>query len=257
MWHDIKLLNSLASALFALCALALLATGMWWLVQRPMFALKVITVNAYDQQALRHVNGLTVKATALPRIQGNFFTVNLDKVRQAFEVVPWVRRASVRREWPNRLVVAVDEHQPLGVWGEDGRLLSVHGELFTANLAEAEEDGKLLEFSGPKGSEREVVARYEELRTSLAQLQLKPVAVHLSDRFSWSARLSDGMWVKLGREQGNAPIGERVARLVHGYPRLAERWQGAKITSVDLRYPNGMAISLSGQIAETEAKLKN
>ena len=42
----------------------------------------------------------------------------------AFESVPWVRRAAVRREWPNKLVVVIDEHKPLGTWGEDGKLIT-------------------------------------------------------------------------------------------------------------------------------------
>ena len=70
--------------------------------------------------------------------------------------MPWVRRAAVRREWPNKLVVVIDEHKPLGTWGEDGKLISVEGDLFTANLAEAEEEGDLPEFAGRPASEREV-----------------------------------------------------------------------------------------------------
>ena len=250
MWHDVKLLNTITAALIGLCALVLVATGLWWLAQRPMFVLKAITVHGSGEQELRHVNALTVKSTALPRIQGNFFTANLDAVRQAFEAVPWVRRATVRREWPNRLVVAVEEYQPLGTWGEDGRLLSVSGEVFTANLAEAEEDGKLLEFAGPKGSEKEVATRYGELREWLAPTGLKPVAVYLSNRFSWSARLSNDMLVSFGREQvGGMSIKELVERMVQAYPQLVARFPG-RIDSMDLRYPNGLALNASGQVAE-------
>ncbi|MFX6702108.1 FtsQ-type POTRA domain-containing protein, partial [Acinetobacter baumannii] len=88
---------------------------------------------------------------AVPRIHGNFFTADLTAVRAAFEAVPWVRKAMVRREWPDRLVVKIEEHKALGTWGEDGKLLSQKGDVFTANLAEAEDDGDLLEFDGPPG----------------------------------------------------------------------------------------------------------
>ncbi|HCN88952.1 MAG TPA: cell division protein FtsQ, partial [Oxalobacteraceae bacterium] len=124
MWHDIKLLNAAANALLGLCALALLASGLWWLAQRPMFTLKVIRVESATDTPLRHINSSTIRSTALPRIKGNFFTADLDSVRLAFEAVPWVRKASVRREWPNKLIVALEEHVPLGTWGDDGRLLS-------------------------------------------------------------------------------------------------------------------------------------
>src|SRR3990167_9240786 len=149
MWHDIKMLNAIANALLALFALALLASGLWWVAQRPMFTFAVIRIEA-AQGELRHVNPLTVRSAALPRITGNFFSANLESVRLAFELVPWVRQAAVRREWPNRLIVTLEEHVPLGTWGEEGRLVSLHGDVFTANLAEAEEDGELPEFSGPE-----------------------------------------------------------------------------------------------------------
>src|SRR5690349_7023077 len=106
MWHDIKMLNAAANTLLGLIALALLAAGVWWLAQRPMFTLKVIRIEGMAEVQLRHISPSTVRSTAIPRIKGNFFTANLDAVRQAFEAVPWVRKATVRREWPNQLIVA-------------------------------------------------------------------------------------------------------------------------------------------------------
>jgi cell division protein FtsQ len=50
--------------------------------------------------------------------------------------------------------VKLDEHVVLGTWGDDGRLISVNGDVFTANLAEAEEDADLINLSGPDGSEK-------------------------------------------------------------------------------------------------------
>ncbi len=244
MWHDIKMLNATSNALLGAFVLALLASGMWWITQRPMFTLKVIRIEGGDAQ-LRHVNPATVRGTALPRITGNFFTANLDAVRLAFESVPWVRKATVRREWPNMLIVTIEEHVPLGTWGEDGRLVSVKGDIFTANMAEAEEDGELPEFSGPDGSEKEVVARFRELREWFAPIKLVPEAVQLSRRYAWSVKLNNGMSVELGREQSRATLKERVDRLVGIYPQLVARLQD-RIESVDMRYPNGLALNAKG-----------
>lgn len=240
MWHDIKLLNLISNALLGLFALAMVATGLWWVAQRPMFALKVIRIEGAEAQ-LRHIDRSTVRATALPRIRGNFFTANLDTVRLAFESVPWVRKASVRREWPNQLIVALEEHVPLGTWGDDGRLLSEKGDIFTVNLAEAEDDRALLEFDGPDGSEREVVARFRELHDWFAPINLAPESVHLSGRYAWSVKLNNGMTVELGREQNMTTMRERVHRLVGIYPQLVARLQD-RIESVDMRYPNGLAL---------------
>ena len=255
MWQDIRLLNATANALLGLLALALLGSAVWWLVHRPLFTLREVKLEGPDHGALQHVSPSTVRGTALPRIKGNFFTANLEEVRVAFESVPWVRRAAVRREWPNKLVVVIDEHKPLGTWGEDGKLISVEGDLFTANLAEAEEEGDLPEFSGPAGSEREVVARYRDFAQWLAPVELAPEAVELSSRYAWTMRLSNGVTVDLGREQNRETLKNRVERLVRIYPQLVARLQD-RIESVDMRYPTGLALKASGLTLAPETKKK-
>jgi cell division protein FtsQ len=254
MWQDIRLMNAASSALFALVVLALFGCGLWWLAQRPMFTLKVIRIDGANAE-LRHVNPSTVRGTALPKIRGNFFTANLETVRTAFETVPWVRRAMVRREWPNELIVTLEEHTPLGTWGDDGLLISVKGDVFTANLDEAEEDGELPEFRGPEGSEKEVLTRFEEMREWFKPAALVPESVSLSDRYAWRVKLNNGITVELGREQSRTTLRERVDRLVGVYPQLATRLQN-RIESVDMRYPNGLALHASGMAFGSEIKKK-
>ncbi|HYC43653.1 MAG TPA: cell division protein FtsQ/DivIB [Noviherbaspirillum sp.] len=255
MWHDVRMLNTTTNALLGVLVLSLLASGIWWVAQRPMFTLKTIRVEGVGEMALRHVNASTVRTTAVPRIKGNFFTANLDTVRTAFEAVPWVRKASVRREWPNKLIVTVEEHEPLGTWGEDGRLLSVKGDVFTANLAEAEEEHELAEFGGPEGSEKEVVARYRQLQDWFKPVSLSPEGVWLSGRYAWSVRLNNGMTVELGREASSTTLKDRVDRLVKIYPQLVTRLQD-RIESVDMRYPNGLALKATGLKFGIEGKKK-
>jgi cell division protein FtsQ len=245
MWQDVKLLNTLSGLLVAGALLALLGAGLFWVAQRPMFTLKTIVVEGMPDMPLRRVNALTIRSTALPRIKGNFFTADLDAVRSAFEAVPWVRQAMIRREWPNRLIVSIEEHRTLGTWGEDGSLLSVKGDVFTANLAEAEEDGPLLAFGGPEGSEKDVVTHYQQLKDWFTPLSLKPVSLQLSDRYAWSVKLDSGMALELGREQDRNTMRERAMRLIAVYPQLLQRMNG-KIENVDLRYPNGMALKAGG-----------
>jgi cell division protein FtsQ len=245
MWQDVRALNATANGLIALVVLACIASGVWWLSQRPMFSLKSVRVESMYDIELKRVNELTLRAGVIGKIKGNFFTTNLEQVRTAFESVPWVRRATVRREWPNQLIVSIEEHEPLGTWGDDGRLLSVKGDVFTANLAEAEEDHPLPEFEGPEGSEKEVLARFGELRSWFAPIRLAPEALSLSSRYAWTVKLDNGMQVALGREQDQTTLRSRVQRLVKIYPQLAARVQGG-IDMVDMRYPNGMALAAAG-----------
>ncbi len=249
-WHDVRVLHGSANALIALSLAALLATGAWWLVQRPDFALRSVSIEPTESAQLRHVSTTLLKYSAMRRVSGSFFTVDLDAVRASFEAVPWVRRATVRRIWPNRLLVTIEEHRPLALWG-DGRLMNTYGELFAANLAEAEEEGKLPELSGPPGSQMTVVARYDELRKWLAPIGREPEAVNLSQRYAWLARLDDGTTLMLGRDDG-LPIEARVKRWIAAYPRVMARLDRPPEV-VDLRYPHGFALrSVSVLGAETE-----
>jgi cell division protein FtsQ len=133
-------------------------------------------------------------------------------------------------------------------------MVNRQGELFAANVADAEAEGELLEFSGPPGSEAEVARRWGELRGLLAPLSLAPVAVSLSSRWAWSARLDDGTTLLLGRDQG-LPLAERVERWVAMHGTVRARLNG-EIVAVDLRYPNGFAIRAPGALdkAATAAK---
>lgn len=239
VWHDVRVLDAIANALLALALAAVIGALGWWVVERPAFTLRAVRIEAAEGTELRHVSTPLLRSSALHRLNGNFFTVDLAAVRVAFDRVPWVRRATVRRVWPNRLLVGIEEHRPLALWG-DGRVVNTHGELYSVNLAEAEEYGPLPEFSGPPGSEASVQARYEELTRWLAPLGRKPEAVHLSARYAWSARLDDGTTLLLGRDQG-LPIEERVTRWVSVYPRVKARLD-RRAEVIDLRYPNGFAV---------------
>ncbi|MCM1511796.1 MAG: cell division protein FtsQ/DivIB [Oxalobacter formigenes] len=241
-WHDVRLLNTVTRVLLALFAAIVLAGCFSWLAQQPFFTLKVIQVQEADGNELRHVNAMTIRGIALPRIKGHFFSVDLEAVREAFKAVPWVREVTVRRKWPDGLLVFLEEHRPLGVWGRDGQLLSVKGDVFTANLAEAEEEVNLLKFYGPEGSEKEVAVRYGELKQGLAAIRLEPVVLELSDRYAWRAVLNNGVMLRFGRQEEPVSMREQTARLLAAYPRLSAQLKNG-IRVIDLRYPNGLALT--------------
>jgi cell division protein FtsQ len=238
MWNNVRQLNLATNALHALLALALLAAGGYWLVQRPNFALREILVEGDTD----HINAPTVRQSVVGHLKGNFFTVDLDAARQMFEQMPWVRHASVRRVWPNALAVSLEEYKPLGTWGSD-QLVSTDGELFTANQGELDQD--LPAFDGPDGSAQEVVTRYHDFQKWFAPLGLTPEEVTLSPRYAWTVKLSNGTEVELGRERNADTLAERTHRLVVAWAAVTQRW-GKDIEYADLRYPNGFAIRAAG-----------
>jgi cell division protein FtsQ len=70
-------------------------------------------------------------------------------------------------------------------------------------------------------------------------------AVELSDRYAWTVKLSNGTTLELGREQGRELQRVRVQRLVAIWPQLASRLPN-RIESIDMRYPNGLALKAQG-----------
>jgi cell division protein FtsQ len=246
MWNNARLLNGAATLIFCAAILAFATEGLAWCMHRPYFTLRGVRIEA-ESGSLRHVSAAAIRTDALPHIQGNFFTTNLESVRLAFEGVAWVRHARVRREWPDHLLVKIEEHEALGTWNDD-RLLDTFGDVFAANIAEAEAEGDMPRFYGPEGSEKEVRARYADFEGWFAPLGLKPFEVALSPRYAWQVRLDNGtplgLAVKLGRESDRDMLEERIARMQAAYPSLAAKWP--HLTLVDLRYPNGFALRAEG-----------
>lgn len=221
---------------------------MFWLGQRPVFTIKQIQIESNTGEPLKHVSLPAIRSLVVGNLTGNFFSIRLDSARASFEAVPWVRKASVRRIWPNGLAVTIEEHEALGIWGnaDEPTLINTHGELFVANHAEAEADGKLLHFNGPEGSNQDVMALYRQLNDWFKPWGVKASEVNLSNRYAWSAKLDNGMRFEFGRDldqKDREQINARVERFFKIWPELQDKWTG-KVETVDLRYPNGFAIRL-------------
>jgi cell division protein FtsQ len=244
-WHDPARLATATRVIVAMIFVSLICAGAWWAMHRPMFTIVALIVEAPNHTEPRHVTRFELRSTVVRQLKGNFFTIDLEEARLAFETMPWVHAASVRRQWPNGLIVTLEEHTPIGTWGDKGDLLSSRGVAFMGNMAEAEEYGRLTAFNGPTGTEKLVAERYEELRRWLAPVKLQPVALSLSERLSWSVELDGGMILALGRDDAAGAVQDRLNRFLSVYPQLLARL-GDRIESVDLRYPHGMAIRAAG-----------
>jgi cell division protein FtsQ len=218
--------------------LVLAGTAVAWAAQRPAFDFHRIEVRASDGE-LRHVSQAALRGAVGGRLKGNFFTMRLDETRRLFAAVPWVAGASVRRVWPNRLVVTLTEHRALGVWA-DGRILSDQGRLFVANPAEAEVYGPLIEFDGPPQFAAEAVRRYHEFEAALAPLAIEIERVAVSERASWSLRSAAGQRIELGRDDPPGRLRERLQLIESSYPLMLAKFGGPP-ARLDARYPNGIA----------------
>ena len=239
---DVRLTQGIANAVFVLVAVALLVAGVLWLVRLPVFAVRAIKVEG----DLNRNSVSTIRANAMPRLAGTFFTVDLAKSRAAFEQVPWVRRAVVHREWPNRLRVQIEEHKVAALWQQpDGneRLVDEDGEVFEANVGDVEDDG-LPTLSGPEGSSPRVLQMYRRLQPSFQRLDAGLDSVSLSAGGSWRAELDTGATIEMGR--GDEPeVVARVERFVRTVTQVTGRLQHP-LEHADLRHVDGYAVKLKG-----------
>jgi cell division protein FtsQ len=224
-------------------AAALLAAIAVWLVRVPSLPVRQVVF----VEALAHTKRAEVEQLLPVALKGNFFSLNLEMVRTALEQLPWVRKVEVRRIWPARLEVKVEEHRPVARWGEArGELVNSYGEVFVASLVDAELASLPMLF-GPPGTASEVLKRYSEMVGSLMAIGEKPVQVTLSPRLAWQLKLEHGMWVDLGREQPKSPVGVRLQRFIEVYPETIGK-RSVRPAVVDLRYPNGFAIRVAGEV---------
>lgn len=237
LWNRPALLDLLSDLLLLITALAIGHALLSWFLARPFFPVREVVVLTPPAQ----VTTAQIEFAARSAIRGNFFSMSLDEVRTAFEKLPWVRRAEVRRRWPNAVELRLEEHQAVAYWrsgdSDSVHLVNRQGELFIAAS-----NADLPEFAGPPGSAAYLLERYRAFATVLEPLQRRLVSVWLSAREAWQLELDDGMVIVLGREQDKAPVEQRLMRFVRAWPQT-ERNIGLQIATVDLRYQRGFALT--------------
>jgi len=243
MWNKPHVLNAIADLLMLAAAAALLAAAAIWVVRVPSLPVKQVIFAG----ELPHTRRLEVEQVLPSTLRGNFFSINLETVRLTLEQLPWIRKVEVRRVWPSRLEVKVEEHKPVARWGDGrGELVNSYGEVFAA-LAPDEELLAMPLLFGPQGTSKEVLTRYGEFAEAFHAVGEKPAQVLLSPRLSWQLKLDHGMVVDLGREQPKAPVALRLQRFVEVYPEAVAN-RSVRPTVVDLRYPNGFAMRIAGDV---------
>ncbi len=186
------------------------------------------------QSEFRYLDRNELQALIEPYVQTNLYLLDEVKLEVELESHPWIRAVSLRKAWPNELLLNVEEQLPIAFWGEN-RLLNQFGETFVAELPE-----KLGEFPliySPKNNGREMAERFIALARSMSSVGLKIAELTEDESGAWSMKLDEGQDVVIGRKEQE----KRIERFRVGYTQ-ALRSRFSDIRSVDLRYTNGFAI---------------
>lgn len=250
---DVKLMTAVTSTLVMVFAVMCLAAIGHWIMRLPVWSVRSIAVHG----DVDHQNAVGLRAQLAAPLKtslvGGLLALDLQSVREAFEAVPWVRKALVQREFPNRLRVTLEEHKATAWWGPSGSgfLVNEMGEVFEATPDEGE---GLPELLGPADQSVRVWTLYQELAKEFRRLELGLVRLELSDRGSWRATLDSGTQMELGRGRPEELL-ERSHRFTTTISQLTQRYSGA-VQTVDLRYPNGYALRMRGvtTVIEDDAK---
>ncbi len=250
MWNKPQLMTAVSDLLLVAAAAALVVAAAVWSARLPLFPLRELVVT----QELREVRRSEVERSLSGRLRGNFFSINLEAVRQALEQLPWVRHAEVRRQWPSSIEVSIEEHVPVAFWGQaSGQLVNSFGEVFAAAMS-VQPTAPMPVLVGPTGIAPEMLGYYQEAEEMLKPLGRWPRAVNVSPRLAVQIRLDDGMVVELGRQQPKAAVRQRLERFVEHYPSVLTAAK-QRPAVVDMRYPNGFALRVAtAPVTENKGK---
>lgn len=241
---DIRLMNLATWTLAVGLLMAVLAGGAWWLMRLPQFNIRAIVVEG----EISRNNAVTLRANVMPKLSGNFFTLDLQNARQAFESVPWVRMAVVHRDFPNQLRVIMTEHQPAALWvsPSGNTLLNPQGDIFEANYEDVDQDA-LPRLKGPDDQSAAVLHMHRELTPMLRKFDMGIDLLELSPRGSWRIKTDSDAEIELGRgteEEVKARLQHFLDSLTQVTARFGRR--PSSLASADLRHKDGYALRLRG-----------
>lgn len=229
MWDNPDALNRISRLILVATLLFAL-----WVVGRAtldhLFPFRQITVVGAD-----HADTQIAAKAVSSKLAGGFFSMDLKALHSQFERMPWVHQAQIRRLWPGRLVIELNEHQAAAAWN-DRATLDTQGILFPVTPWTG-----LPRMYAPEGMEREVARRYGEFAAVVEPMGARIEQIVVSARLSWRVRLSGGdvgdgtISVELGRER----LTERLDRFARFYPQAVAAV--GPLQRVDMRYPNGFA----------------
>ena len=245
-------------AVGSVCLVALGGTG-WWTFRTGLMNQMIETAKWHAIATSAHIGlqidevlvvgrrhtGRDELLAALGTTRGSpilAFDVNLAKERVAR--LPWVRRVSVERMFPDTILLTVEERTPLALWQNEGSfaLIDYEGEVILRDRLDDYRDLMIV-----VGADAPVHAAtlMETLGSQPELLNLVRAAVRVGGR-RWNLRLNGGIDVRLPEENANTAW-LRLAQYQRSHGVL-ER----DVKVVDLRLPDRLIVRKSPVIEGIE-----
>ena len=187
-------------------------------------------------------------------MEGDFVDMDLKKIKRSIERHPWVERVSLKRIWPDSMIIDVVEQKPIARWGKSG-FINQYGEII--QIGENAMLAHLPVLYGAENNSREITSTYLGMAEALSGRGLMLSGIQVDSTLSWEIVLNKDFLVALGRED----ILVRLRRFLNIYQHQMGE-EKYKLKRVDMRYDSGMAVewkSAEGQLAHssTNASITN
>lgn len=241
---DIKALTWLGTFLYGFFILMLLIGSIILLAMNASHNLRGIIMRG----DIVHHSATSLRTNIVPILNGNFYTIDLNNAKNAFEMLPWISKASVKRVFPQSIEVILKEHKAVAAWGtrDDSKMVSNSGLVFDSGVDD-EESESLPQFIGPDGQSELMLNMYHHLVPKLEPLNVKLSKLELSARGSWRVVLEGGAIIELGRGAVDV-VSDRVKRFSYTLGKVVSLFNknSNALQYADLRHSDGFAMRLNG-----------
>lgn len=241
---DIKYINGVTNVLLGFFSLLVIAMAVQYVVKNKINNLSSLVIKG----DVAHNDISSIRNKMNSTLKGNFYNIELLKTKQAFESIPWINQAVVKRVYPDRIEVKLSEFKPVAIWGsrDDLKLIDDQGVAFEADAEEAEYD-QMPQLIGPDGQGKVILEMYKHLATAFLPLQNKLNVLELNARGSWMATLEGGARIELGRGSVVSVI-ERANKFANSAEQMLIKLNKKiiDIEYIDLRHTDGYAMRLHG-----------
>lgn len=196
--------------------------GLWFPITTVKVEGKFVNVTRKD-----------IAKVVTPYLKEGFWGISLSHISNTLRDNPWIKQARLKRVWPETILVAIKEREPLLRFG-DGSVVDDHGELFSPPKGSL--PANLPMIKSEAGLKKELLQEFEKISKILARAHISLTEL---DKNRSSMKLNTGKGMLL--VTSNKSFVMELERFVDVYPTIAEE-KKARMVRVDLRYRHGMAV---------------
>ncbi len=206
--------------------------------------IQLVGAKRLNRRDVLRIAGITESST--------LFLIDADETRARILRNPWIAEATVRKLYPDRLEIIIEEKKPFAIWQNQGMfsIISRDGTVIDQVTSVQVRDSGLPFVVGVGADKRAeaflaLLNRFPQIRSEVA------AAVYVAER-RWNLRLKSGVDVRLPEEDVDVALFRLVS--LDREKNLLSR----DVTIIDLRSPDRVAVRLSDDAtAARDAAIKS